>query len=186
MRLSTDVVGQVVVIPAADADTERLVAQINEQVPGIVAVSPQQQIADIRQGMLIFNAIMLSGAFIAGIVGGLSVVNTMIMAVRERTREIGLKKAIGASNGTIIGEFLGEAVTMGFAGGCAGVLLGSGMAQVLNTVIREVLAGTDLFTVTPRLLMIAMGFAVGLGGLAGLYPSWAAARLDPVQALRSE
>lgn len=186
LRLSTDTVGQAVVVPEPAADPEAVAAQITRQVPGITALSPQRQIADIRQGLLVFNAVMLSGAVIAGIVGGLSVVNTMVMAVRERTREIGLKKAIGAPDGTIVGEFLSEAVAMGLVGGGVGILLGLGMAQLLNAFIREGLAGTDLFTVTPRLLLIALGFAVGLGGLAGLYPSWSAARLDPVQALRNE
>jgi putative ABC transport system permease protein len=186
MRLPESVVGRVSVVPVSDDVAETVVERINEQVPGVVAQSPERQIAEIRQGMLILNAIMLSGAVIAGIVGGLSVVNTMVMAVRERTREIGLKKAIGASDTAIVGEYLTEATAMGIVGGIAGIILGIAMAEALNAVFYEQLSGAPLFTVTPRLLTIAMGFAIGLGGLDGLYPAWAAARLDPVEALRTE
>ena len=153
--------------------------------PNVTAESPERQIADIRQAMAIFQAIVLSGSLLAAIVGGLSVVNTMIMSVRERTREIGLKKAVGASDGAIIGEYLLEAAMIGLLGGIFGILLGFILAQVLNAAFFEALSGASLFLVTPRLVALTMAFAVAIGGVAGLYPAWSASRLDPVQALRS-
>lgn len=177
--------GSISVIPDRPEVAEELVVRINRQVPGVIARSPEKQIAEVKQGMAVFRAIMLSGSLLAAIVGGLSVVNTMIMSVRERTREIGLKKAVGASDGAIIGEYLLEAGAMGLLGGIVGVLLGYAMAQLLNILFYDALSGSQLFFVTTRLIVIVMSFAVALGGVAGLYPAWSAARLDPVQALRS-
>ena len=159
--------------------------RITKQVPNVTAESPERQIADIRQAMAIFQAIVLSGSLLAAIVGGLSVVNTMIMSVRERTREIGLKKAVGAGEGAIVGEYLLEAAMIGLLGGIVGIVLGSILAQVLNAAFFEALSGAPLFLVTPRLVALTMAFAVAIGGVAGLYPAWSASRLDPVQALRS-
>jgi putative ABC transport system permease protein len=188
LRLPTDSVGAVVVVPEANSldQAEEVARRIKQEVPGLNAQSPRNQIQNVRQGMLIFNAIMLSGAVISGVVGGVSVVNTMVMAVRERTREIGLKKAIGASDASIVGEYMAESVIIGLIGGVVGVAVGFGMAQLLNVVFSGPLNGTSLFTVTPRLVALVLGFSVGLSALAGLYPAWSAADLDPVQALRAE
>ena len=129
---------------------------------------------------------MLGGAVLAGIVGGLAVVNTMIMSVNERTREIGIKKALGAEDSTIIREFLTEAALMGLIGGLAGAWFGWVTATMLNVLLAGALGGSDVWLVTPRLIALVMGFALGLGLFAGIYPAWSAARLDPVQALRAE
>ncbi len=184
-RIPLWVVGSIAVIPESPQITEEVAERITKQVPGITAESPERQIADIRQAMAIFQAIVLSGSLLAAIVGGLSVVNTMIMSVRERTREIGLKKAVGASDGAIVGEYLLEAAMMGLLGGIFGIVLGSILAQILNAVLFETLSGAALFVITPRLVGLTMTFAVAIGGVAGLYPAWSASRLDPVQALRS-
>ena len=184
-RIPLWVVGSIAVIPESPQITEEVAKRITKQVPGVTAESPERQIADIRQAMAIFQAIVLSGSLLAAIVGGLSVVNTMIMSVRERTREIGLKKAVGASDGAIVGEYLLEAAMMGLLGGIFGIVLGSILAQVLNAVLFETLSGAALFVITPRLVGLTMTFAVAIGGVAGLYPAWSASRLDPVQALRS-
>ena len=184
-RIPLWVVGSIAVIPESPQITEEVAERITKQVPGVTAESPERQIADIRQAMAIFQAIVLSGSLLAAIVGGLSVVNTMIMSVRERTREIGLKKAVGASDGAIVGEYLLEAAMMGLLGGIFGIVLGSILAQVLNAAFSEALSGASLFVITPRLVGLTMTFAVAIGGVAGLYPAWSASRLDPVQALRS-
>ena len=184
-RIPLWVAGSITVIPESPEITEEVAERITKQVPNVTAESPERQIADIRQAMAIFQAIVLSGSLLAAIVGGLSVVNTMIMSVRERTREIGLKKAVGASEGAIIGEYLLEAAMIGLLGGIVGIVLGSILAQVLNAAFAEALSGAPLFLVTPRLVALTMAFAVAIGGVAGLYPAWSASRLDPVQALRS-
>lgn len=185
LRIPSYLVGSIAVIPESPQITEEVAARITKQVPGVTAESPERQIAEVRQAMAIFQAIMLSGSLLAAIVGGLSVVNTMIMSVRERTREIGLKKAVGAGDGAIVGEYLLEAAMIGLLGGIFGILLGSILAQVLNAAFAEALSGASLFLVTPRLVALTMAFAVAIGGVAGLYPAWSASRLDPVQALRS-
>jgi putative ABC transport system permease protein len=111
-------------------------------------------------------------------------VNTMFMAVAERVREIGLKKAVGATTRNIMGEFLLEATFIGALGGVIGYGLG-----VLITVIAN---GTTppgqatLFLITVRLTALSLGFAIALGAVAGILPAWRASRLDPVTALRNE
>lgn len=186
MRLPPDTVGGITVVPKPGADPEKLAARINQEMPTLKATSPRQMIDEIRQGLLIFNVIMLSGALLAAIVGGLSVINTMIMSVNERTKEIGIKKAIGASDRDIVLEYLTEATVIGFVGGVVGLLLGYGMASLLNAAASPALGGTELWVVTPRLAVLVVVFATILGAAAGLYPAWNAARLDPVKALRTE
>ncbi|TAK36818.1 MAG: ABC transporter permease [Chloroflexota bacterium] len=186
MKLPPDTVGGIAVVPRPGADPEEVAARINREMPTLKATSPRQMIDEIRQGLLIFNVIMLSGALLAAIVGGLSVINTMIMSVNERTKEIGIKKAIGASDRDIILEYLAEATVIGFVGGVVGLMLGYGMASLLNAAASSALGGTELWVVTPRLATLVVVFATILGAAAGLYPAWNAARLDPVKALRTE
>jgi putative ABC transport system permease protein len=136
--------------------------------------------------MVVFNVIVLGGAALAAVVGGLAVVTTMIMSVNERTREIGIKKALGADDSTIVREYLAEAALMGLFGGASGLWFGWVVANLLNVVVAGGQGGSDVWLVTPRLAVMVLAFAVGLGLIAGVYPAWSAARLDPVQALRAE
>lgn len=182
-----DLITQMSVIPVnPKGDAEGLARQIGEAVSNVNVQTLKQQLDAIQQGLAIFNAILLSSAVLAAIIGGLAVVNTMIMSVSERTPEIGLKKAIGASEGNILREFLVEAAIIGLLGGAFGFLLGWGVAGLLNVGASQALGGTEIFKVTPRLAAIAIGFAVILGTGAGLLPAWSASRLDPVVALREE
>ncbi|MGB8647661.1 MAG: ABC transporter permease [Anaerolineae bacterium] len=174
------------VFPNNLQDADAVVNQIKTQVDTVKVQTLEEQLAAVRQALVIFNAILLSGAIISSIVGGLAVINTMIMSVNERTREIGLKKAIGATDGEIIREYVGEAALIGLLGGAVGLGLGAGMTRLLNAALGNSLGGSDLFLLTPRLALVAVGFAVFLGSAAGLYPAWSAARLNPVDALRSE
>ena len=171
---------------ATPAASNALARRIQAEVDTVKVQTLEEQLDQIRQGLVVFNVIMLGGAIIAAIVGGLAVINTMVMSVNERTREIGLKKAIGASDGDIVKEYLTEAALIGLIGGLVGLALGTGFANLLNTTTAASLGGTEIFTVTPRLALIAVGFATVLGTGAGLYPAWNAARLNPVEALREE
>jgi putative ABC transport system permease protein len=168
------------------AASDALAKRIQAEVDTVKVQTLQEQLDQVRQQLAVFNAILLSGAIISAIVGGLAVINTMIMSVNERTREIGLKKAIGATDGEIVREYMLEAAVLGLLGGLLGLGLGTGMANLLNASTAQALGGTEIFRVTPRLAVVAVGFAVFLGTGAGLYPAWNAARLDPVQALREE
>jgi putative ABC transport system permease protein len=108
----------------------------------------------------------------------------MFMAVAERVREIGLKKAVGATTMNIMGEFLFEATLIGVIGGLIGYGLGASITIILNATTPP--GQSTLFLVTPSLTILAIGFATVLGALAGILPAWRAARLDPVTALRNE
>ena len=110
--------------------------------------------------------------------------NTMTMSVSERTREIGVRKSIGASDGAIMRQFVAEAAVIGLVGGLSGLVLGWGFT-LLGNVASEA-SGSALFLLTGRLAVGSVAFAVSLGVVSGLYPAWHAARLNPVQALRYE
>ncbi|HZQ09742.1 MAG TPA: ABC transporter permease [Anaerolineae bacterium] len=181
-----NLITQMSVIPESKEDATALAHKIQEAVSNVQVQTLDEQLDQIEQGLAVFNAILLSSAVLAALIGGLAVVNTMIMSVSERTPEIGLKKAIGATNGNIIREFLMEAAVIGLLGGALGFLLGWGLAGLLNLSVAQALGGAEIFKVTPRLAAIAIGFAVGLGIFAGLLPAWNASRLDPVVALREE
>lgn len=172
------------VIPEDPALVDRIAQNIRDNVENVNVQTPQQAAAQAQQALAVFNIILVGGAVMAVFVGGLAVINTMIMSVNERRHEIGLKKAIGAPDGEIIREYLIEAAVIGLLGGTIGLLLGWGLAGLLNAVTSAGLGGSSIFTVTPRLGVIAIGFALILGMIAGLYPAWNAARLDPVKALR--
>ena len=133
---------------------------------------------------VIFNAIIIGVAAISRVVGGLSVINTMAMSVAERTREIGIKRAIGGSRGRIIRELVAEAGVIGMIGGLIGLGLGAIVVVLANEAGRA--SGTVLFDLTPLTAAFALGFSTILGMLAGIVPAWSAARLDPVSALRYE
>lgn len=165
------------------AELDRIADRINQQVAGVNAIEPSTLVNGFKAGGAIFTTITTAAAVLALVIGGLSVVNTMIMAVTERFREIGLKKAVGAHTGHVLREYLAEAVLIGFLGGAIGYGLGVLLTNLINLAGRA--SNLELFLVTPTLTVIAIGFAVALGALAGLIPAFRAARLDPVTALRT-
>ena len=157
--------------------------RINSQVAGVKATKPSVAVNGFKQFVAIFTAITTGAALLALIIGGLSVINTMIMAVSERVREIGLKKALGANSGDVIREYLMEAALIGLIGGVLGFLLGVGLTAAINAAGKA--SNLELFLITPTLTVLVIGFAVILGALAGVLPAIRAARLDPVTALRA-
>jgi putative ABC transport system permease protein len=119
-------------------------------------------------------------AAISLLVGGIGVMNIMLVSVLERTREIGIRKALGARERDIWIQFLLEATFLTFAGGIIGAVIGWGISMIINH------AGTMATLVTPDIVILAVSVAVGIGLFFGFYPAWNASRLNPIEALRSE
>ena len=128
----------------------------------------------------ILTAFLGSIAGISLLVGGIGIMNIMLVSVTERTREIGIRKAVGAQQGDIMRQFLIEAITLSMGGGLLGILLGILIAQGIN------LTGTLTSVVTPASALLAVSFSVAVGLFFGIYPARRAARLDPIEALRYE
>jgi putative ABC transport system permease protein len=175
---------QMIVYPADGADETAL----SDRIDALPAKLSTMTSADFEQQVgsttMIFNAIIIGVAVISLVVGGLSVINTMAMSVTERTREIGIKRAIGGSRRRIVRELVAEAGLIGVIGGVLGLLLGALVVYLANEAGRT--SGTILFDLTPGTAVFAVAFSTILGMVAGIVPAWSAARLDPVQALRYE
>jgi putative ABC transport system permease protein len=125
--------------------------------------------------------VMLAGiAIVSLVVGGIGVMNIMLVSVSERVREIGLRKAIGARPALIRRQFLTEAALLGFAGGLFGVIV-----AVIAAVVIPALSTTRV-ELSTAVSLLAVALSVGIGMLFGVYPATRAARLTPIDALRSE
>jgi len=150
------------------------------------------QFEQIKKGLLVLEAMMGSIALLALLVAGIGIANTMVMAIYERTREIGLLKALGASRQQIRLLFVSESAAIGLLGGIAGLTLGWLISMGLNQAILAIFRWQDVpiqgtfFVTTAGLALTALLFGTLVGAVAGLIPSGRAARLDPVQALRYE
>jgi putative ABC transport system permease protein len=165
-------------------ELDKISDRINSQVSGVKASKPSDLVNSFKQGGAIFTTMTTAAALLALIIGGLAVVNTMFMAVAERVREIGLKKAAGVTRFNIMGQFLAEATLIGVLGGLIGYGLGALITILVNASTPP--GQSTLFLITPSLTILAIGFATALGAVAGVLPAWRAARLDPVVALRNE
>jgi putative ABC transport system permease protein len=181
---ASDLATSMVVFPEAGVDPQHLADAIEAQVPGVAAMTGADFDEQIGSATAILNSILVGIALISLAVGGLSVINTMAMSIAERTREIGIKRAIGGSRFRIVRELVTEAALIGFIGGAVGLALGAVVVQIANEAGRS--SGTVLFELTGGTAILAVLFSTGLGAVAGLFPALHAARLDPVTALRYE
>lgn len=142
---------------------------------------------DMIDGML--NAVTGFVGFVAGIslfVGGVGVMNIMLVSVKERTREIGIRKSLGATNGNIKFQFLLESIMLTLIGGIIGVVLGGLLAILACSVISGLMLTEVIPVVSLPVIAIAFGVSSAVGLISGVYPSAKAARLDPIEALRYE
>ena len=163
---------------------------------GFQAWSPQSFVEGISSFYLVLQVAFGSMGAIALLVAAIGIANTMTMAILERTREIGLMKAVGANNRHVLAIFLGEAAGIGFLGGLGGVLISWGLGQILNVLVLSYMAGQAVETgglpptaavVTPLWLpLTALLFATLMGLVSGLYPALSAATLAPMTALKYE
>ncbi len=144
-------------------------------------ITSMEEIASmVSETMAIFTIVLGAIAGISLLVGGIGVMNIMLVSVIERTREIGIRKALGARERDIWGQFLIEAALLTFTGGIIGVALGWGGSFVVSkfTVLNTV--------VSPDIIILAVAISVGIGLFFGFYPAWHASRLNPIEALRAE
>ena len=177
--LKTDTYQVAYVIPFSVEDSETMAEAIESEFEDLDAVTSKdmaRQAASVTSQMQLYT--MGLGA-ISAVVGGLGIMNTMVMAVLERRKEIGVMKAIGATRLWIVKQFLAESAIISIIGGLAGV----GAGSIIVALIGMALEGIPL-KVTPYLAGVGIGFALSLGFLGGVYPSWKAANLDPVDAIR--
>ena len=145
------------------------------------SVSSQSVLEDTMSSITSILTILLGGiAAISLVVGGIGIMNIMLVTVTERTREIGIRKAIGASRGTILSQFLMEAVVLCMLGCCLGIFLSWAILQTVSTVVSSL----DMtFTLDGGVVLIAVVFCFFIGVVFGLYPANKAAKMKPIDAL---
>ena len=141
---------------------------------------PLELLRQAEEVQQVWNITLGSIAGISLLVGGIGIMNIMLASVTERTREIGIRRAIGAKRGQIISQFLTEAMLLSIVGGAFGLLLGVVLPQAVQKY-------SGIHTVVPfYAIVLSVGISVFVGVVFGLYPAVRAARLDPIEALRHE
>ncbi|MCI0348956.1 MAG: FtsX-like permease family protein, partial [Acidobacteriales bacterium] len=143
-------------------------------------IVPAELLAEQRRTQRIFDMVMVAIASISLLVGGIGIMNIMLASILERTREIGIRRALGARQKDIIRQFLIEATLISFVGGLMGIGFGFGISRLI-----ALLAGWSTI-VTATSIILAFLVSVSVGLVFGIYPAKKAARLDPVEAIRYE
>ncbi|HTO87701.1 MAG TPA: ABC transporter permease [Thermoanaerobaculia bacterium] len=176
--VSRDAVGE------AQKQIEALLRQRHRLVTGQDSdfmIRSQQEIAQTAdQTSKTLSLLLASAASISLLVGGIGIMNIMLVSVTERTREIGIRMAIGAKGRDILTQFLIEALTLSVAGGAIGIALGMGASRLLAWKANWPIL------LSPAAVLLAFGFSAAIGVFFGFYPAQKAARLDPIEALRYE
>jgi len=149
-------------------------------VPGLEAVTLEQLSLTLERSSRTMTALLASVASVSLLVGGIGIMNVMLLSVTERTREIGIRMALGARGRDVMLQFLAEAVTLSLTGGVIGIILG----LIAAGSVRQVLRWATV--ISPGAIVLAVGVAAAVGVFFGLYPARQASRLDPIDALRFE
>ena len=163
-----------------------MVLRIDRHVPyskpdNFALSTAEQMVSDFRQITAITFTVMVALSSVGLLVGGIGVMNIMLVSVTERTQEIGLRKAVGAKRRDIVVQFLLEASVLTGLGGIAGILFGWMISLITRTVFESLPASVPMWAAAFGIVM-----SVGVGLFFGIWPAYKAARLDPVEALRHE
>ena len=171
-------------VERAMVDIERVLRREHRLLPGrpndFSIIDRREFLETQQEAQQTFTILLASIAGVSLLVGGIGIMNIMLVSVTERTREIGIRMALGATRFSVMLQFLVESVTLCLLGGVLGILLGTGAASTLSRV-----AGWEVF-VSPASIVLAFAFSVGVGLFFGIWPARRAARLDPIEALRYE
>ena len=132
--------------------------------------------------VMVFGAV----AVVSLLVGGIGIMNIMLVTVTERTREIGLRMALGAGRVTVLGQFLLEAVVLTLLGGVIGLVAGWGLALVMSALLTKLIRASWTPAIPVNIAAIALLVSIGIGVVFGVYPAYRASQLDPIEALRYE
>ncbi len=149
----------------------------------VISIAEAKEILD--KVFNVINYLLLALASISLVVGGVGIMNVMYVAVTERTREIGLRKAVGARNRDILWQFIFESIFLTFIGGVVGVILGIILSGVATYAISAYDWGV-VFDVSKRSVLLAVGFSMVTGLVFGFYPAKRASQLTPAEAIRKE
>ncbi len=174
---------------------ETLLKKYHEEEDYAVVV-PRELLRQAERTRTMFNVLLVVIAGISLLVGGIGIMNIMLATVTERTREIGVRRALGAARSDIIGQFLAETVVLTASGGLAGVLFGLSVGPIFAA-IKQLVASMSpealrpiVQSLEPRIapwsVVLSLGISLGVGVLFGVYPARKAAYLDPIEALRHE
>ncbi len=172
-------------------DTQQLVKRALRSAHKIRAGQPddfsifnqEEALQNVNQAMLVFRIVFYSIAGISLVVGGIGIMNIMLVSVTERTREIGVRMAVGARRMDILLQFLFEALVISLLGGALGLLLGTAFADVMEKVLKYMNFKTEI---NATIVIASLLTATLVGVFSGIYPAYKASRLDPVDALRYE
>jgi len=167
-------------VQASAEAVRRILNRKHGGVEDFQVIVPQELLIQAQKTQRIFNIILGCIAGISLLVGGIGIMNTMLASVAERTKEIGIRRAIGAGQKHIVVQFLCEAIVLTTIGGCVGIILGAGSAVIIS----KVAGWKTVLTIWSVVVSVVMAGGVGL--VSGLYPAVKAARLEPVRALRHE
>ncbi len=171
-------------LAAGMVDVEDVLRRLHHIQPGgdddFHMYSPMDFMAAQQQTAQTFATLLLSIAAVSLLVGGIGIMNIMLVSVTERTREIGIRKALGATKFTVMSQFLVEALTLCITGGLLGIAAGIGASEFVS---HQYGAATQI---SPTAVVVAFGFSALIGLVFGLWPAQRAARLDPIQSLRYE
>ena len=168
-------------VSAAQAEVTQVLAalhRVSADDPDFQIFNPSSIQAAVTSTVSVFTLLLAAVAAISLLVGGIGVMNIMLVTVTERTREIGIRKAIGAQRADIVGQFLLEAVLLSMCGGLVGVAVGVGVGQLS-------VGGFQLVVSWPS-VALAFGVSVAIGLFFGAFPAGRAAGLRPIDALRYE
>jgi putative ABC transport system permease protein len=178
---NTNVISIMMIQPSTPDDADKIERAINDDFDELEAATDKTIMKSVGDMLGQLSLLTFALGSVAALISGIVIMNVMMMAVRERRREIGTMKAIGATNRQVLSSIVFESVAISALGAVIGIALSFGGAAFLNSVL-----GSPLALVTPRLIVQGMLFAVALGLVSGLLPARQAAKLNPIEALRYE